>query len=325
MFNCFYFTVFEGKQQMYALNLPFSMNFKENEESIGFLFASKSKKSILKEAMPTLHFLEEINTDLIDEKREEFEICNQLNCFMAFVEKRKQRVEKVESTKGWIGVAHKELQYFHMANLINYLTEHKEYCTSECYGAICKVLFSDEYMSMSRSDMLHSGFFSDGLNYSPISNNELDRIFLYYISEGQKPIVYNCAHIIDVPLATLDHIFRSENIIKKCQHCGKIFVPQRANEQYCNGLSPEYTDKTCKEAMKYKKQLERESQNPIYQEYKRTYNALYRRTLTRDLRKQEAAEIHLKAFMITSDDLKEKMSEEEYIKWLISQKKYKNK
>ena len=306
---------------MYSLNLPFSIDFKNDKEHISFFVTSRSQKNKLKEAVPKLHSSDEMHDDLIDIREEIFEICTQLNKFIAFANKRKKRFETIADFKPYpIGYSHKELQYFHMVNLIEYLTDHKEYCTHGGYEAACRVLFSDEFMNIGRSDALDRGFYIDGLNYSPISNHELDIAFSAYIQGRQKPIIYDCAHIIDVPLATLDNIFRSGNIIKKCQHCGKIFVPQRVSEQYCNGQSPEYNDKTCKEAMKYKKQLERESQNPMYQEYKRTYNALYRRTLTRDSKKQERAQRRLEYFMIESEKFKTKMNKEEYINWLVEQK-----
>lgn len=309
---------------MYDCKLPFSMGFKGEKEIVSFWVSTESVALKLKKSIPIIHYSKAMKHDAVDFEEHEYKICDQLNYFMKVVEKRKARIDRIKKIKGWIDLNHKKLQYFHIYNLINHLAEHKKYCNSEFYALICQLLFPDEYIRTLSSQLMTRESFGGILDVIPIPDESIEKIFLNYIEQTKNPREYNCMGVIDVPLVTLDHIFRSGNIIKKCKHCGKIFVPQRSSEQYCNGLSPEYEGKTCKEAVKYIKQLERERNDPIKQEYKRTYNALYNRTHTKDSKKQELAEKRLSQFMNESEKIKTQLSLEEYRQWLILQKKSKS-
>lgn len=60
--------------------------------------------------------------------------------------------------------------------------------------------------------------------------------------------VYTCDGIEDVCMATLYHLLKLKMTIKKCNNCGKYFIPLRRSDAiYCDRRSPFNPSKTCKE------------------------------------------------------------------------------
>lgn len=59
---------------------------------------------------------------------------------------------------------------------------------------------------------------------------------------------YSCENIFEFITANLYNIFDSGLTVKKCNNCGKFFVPyNRSDTIYCDRVSPQDVAKTCKE------------------------------------------------------------------------------
>lgn len=66
-------------------------------------------------------------------------------------------------------------------------------------------------------------------------------------------------------ISFLCNFFRNNpnKTIKKCEHCGKWFVPDKRTTKYCDRLSPKYKNKTCKEAAVLINKLLNEKSNEV--------------------------------------------------------------
>ena len=63
-------------------------------------------------------------------------------------------------------------------------------------------------------------------------------------------------------------------IIKKCENCNKLFIPDKTDQIYCNNLY-EDTQKTCKEIGAINKRKEKVEDSKILKEYNREYKRMY--------------------------------------------------
>lgn len=96
----------------------------------------------------------------------------------------------------------------------------------------------------------------NNLNISNIDDNTLNSLddeFLDYkvnnrnlnSSEG---FIYSCENIDELFSLFMITIFERHYIISKCQNCNKYFVPFKKNDAlYCDRISPQKDNKTCKE------------------------------------------------------------------------------
>lgn len=130
--------------------------------------------------------------------------------------------------------------------------------------------------------------------------------------------------------AELYQLVKSGRTIKRCANCGKLFSPNKADEKYCVRLSKEYPGKNCKQAAKYKKQLQREHSSETLKLYKSINTMLCRRAMNAPLKEREHAQIILSSFRDEAYNWKRKLKsgeaqESEYIAWLNSFKKRRKK
>ena len=126
--------------------------------------------------------------------------------------------------------------------------------------------------------------------------------------------------------AELYHLLKTGRIIKRCEHCGKLFVPNKADEKYCIRSSKEYPGKNCKQAVKYGKQLQRERGEESVRIYKSINTMLSKRARDATIAEKEQAQTILYSFRNEAAILKRKLKngdiqEKEYIEWLNSFKK----
>ena len=91
--------------------------------------------------------------------------------------------------------------------------------------------------------------------------------------------IYMCAStdmsfmIMQLIYATLLHYFKRGYIVGVCQNCGKVFITEnRSDEKYCKRTSPQDSEKTCAQYMKYEKQKIHNSTDT-----KKEYNRILRR------------------------------------------------
>jgi len=137
--------------------------------------------------------------------------------------------------------------------------------------------------------------------------------------------IYHCNDLNDIITASIYHILKSGYTFKKCGNCGKWFVPYtNKNEEYCNRISPQYNDKTCKEANILIKSNERIKNDEVQKLQKRVYN-LHRSKLEAGYGDPEKFEQFKQDKATWKEELDKGMkTEEEYITWLKSHytKKY---
>lgn len=115
--------------------------------------------------------------------------------------------------------------------------------------------------------------------------------------------------------------FHSNKVIRRCENCQKWFIPNnKVDTKYCNRISPQYSDKTCKEAMILIKKIQNEKSDETKRFEKKIYNKL--RTAYKNYEK-ESDKLKLEIFMKTKEEMKQKLknsviTEKEYQEWLLS-------
>ncbi len=137
-------------------------------------------------------------------------------------------------------------------------------------------------------------------------------------------------HLPETCLSLLYMIFSDSKVVRVCEHCGKLFVPEnKADTKYCNNRSPQYKNKSCSEAAAYIKQLELLATDRVAKRRKSAYNNIKNKRDSRDLDKAvyEAYDRHLKAFQgIYKEKRKQfglgQLSEDELILWIDSMSKW---
>lgn len=121
--------------------------------------------------------------------------------------------------------------------------------------------------------------------------------------------------------------------IKECRHCCKFFIPDKSDTLTCDRISPQYPEKTCKEAAKHIKRLKRENNDEMLKQHKIVYNmklAKYNNAKdsgNKKLEKQLYDDLY-NNFIPTSSKFRKDVkngtkSKEEYLKWLNGFKKRK--
>ena len=134
----------------------------------------------------------------------------------------------------------------------------------------------------------------------------------------------------DLLIFVIDHTFANNNkaLIKKCSNCNKYFVTKKADTKYCDRPSPQYPEKSCKNAADLILKNKKATQDEVYSTYKKIYN-LYRNKVnsTIDDEKNHLAEEEFEIFKEKNSSWKEKykngnVTEEKYLEWLRSH--YKN-
>ena len=163
---------------------------------------------------------------------------------------------------------------------------------------------------------------------------------IYSVSADSDGCIYDSYHCIHTQeshsiveqlcTAELYHLVKSGRVVKRCERCGKLFAPKKADEKYCIRRSAEYPDKSCKLAAKYEKQLQRERSSLSAQRYKSINTMLALRAKNATLNEKERLQSELCAFRDEADSWRRRVKsgearEEEYIDWLNSHKKRKPK
>lgn len=66
---------------------------------------------------------------------------------------------------------------------------------------------------------------------------------------------YYCNSSKDLLIATLDTIFRNKetSVVKRCENCNKLYIAKKLDTKYCDRISPQMDNRTCKQAVDYEK------------------------------------------------------------------------
>lgn len=141
---------------------------------------------------------------------------------------------------------------------------------------------------------------------------------------------YEISSLKDLFCVFFNYLLENNITINKCKNCGKYFIPaNRTDEKYCKNISPQNSNKTCKEiGSKLSFAYKRDSE-PISREHNKTKVALSMR-ISRAKKKNDFEEVnkvskHLEKYLSNyqkklNNYNKHKISEEELINWIISQK-----
>lgn len=144
-----------------------------------------------------------------------------------------------------------------------------------------------------------------------------DKAYFCKIGHHERPIIEQ------ICFALIYQVLNAGYSFKKCELCGKWFVPQNANEKYCLRKGMRLDGKNCSYAAKYMKQLARERSSESAKLYKSINTMKARKAYEAPLSKQEELRAELYAFRDEAVQWKSKVksgekSEEEFVEWLNS-------
>ena len=122
--------------------------------------------------------------------------------------------------------------------------------------------------------------------------------------------------------------------VKKCRNCCEWFIPNKSDTLNCDRISPQYPDKTCKDAAKHIQRLKRENANESAKIYKSLYTIMLNKynaakdigdsKLSEELRK-ELYDVFMPSANQWKLDIKAAVkTEQEYLEWLNSHKRKKD-
>lgn len=77
--------------------------------------------------------------------------------------------------------------------------------------------------------------------------------------------------MMDAILFAIHNLINSGDTIKLCKNCGKLFVPLRSDAFYCDNISPQDNQKTCKEYGNYQQWLKNIESNEATKLYRKIY------------------------------------------------------
>ena len=139
--------------------------------------------------------------------------------------------------------------------------------------------------------------------------------------------IFNINNLIELLNLSLIRIIDKKITITKCLNCGNYFIPEnRSNEKYCNRISPQNPNKTCKEYGAKKTYRDEIKSTPIKYEHNRT-SQFYRMRINRAKSQKEKNK-----YESIFNDYKEnyqknkikyksgKLKESDFVEWIKNQK-----
>lgn len=90
--------------------------------------------------------------------------------------------------------------------------------------------------------------------------------------------IYRITNFQSLFIATLQELFKSKKVIKSCNYCNLLFIPEnRADEIYCKRLITSGSKKTCEMLAKEKKRQQDEAEFPCKKVYKTIRTAFHKK------------------------------------------------
>ena len=184
------------------------------------------------------------------DKAEEFSV-NQVDTLPVL--NRCEEMLKTFTAKGKVELNRKSLLAF-----IDEAVTHKEYCTADMLYRFDYFLYYSLWELKTRRNTWVDATYQDidtmqkGLSASATATEIKD---IYDRTNIEK---YICratdvptAMLIQVAFSLMLHLFKRGQIIKRCDRCGKLFIPTRASDKYCQRKT---NGKTCGEIRKEESQ-----------------------------------------------------------------------
>jgi hypothetical protein len=172
---------------------------------------------------------------------------------------------------------------------------------------------------------LSNSDFMDYINSNNISPEEITNLLDKHNVISKKTYKLSCIeHLLNV---SFKNIIEEDLTIRYCENCNKFFITKnRTDEKYCDNISPQAPDKTCKEYGKIKLTRENSKSKLYVKEYDATRVLLYKRIEKakgkyEELKAIEKLQTYLKDFKEKEKKfLNNKINEEAFINWIISKK-----
>ena len=159
---------------------------------------------------------------------------------------------------------------------------------------------------------------------SSINKSEIEKVSKLLLNKDNEYIHittdYFCETTTDIFVATVSDLFKNKPnaVIKKCQNCGKLFIPKKRDAMYCEKISPQYDNKTCKQAMDVIKKNEALN-DPIKRLHKNVYNTLYTSSANNSKENEKILKSFIKQNKVKQSKYdKGLITTEEYASWLRS-------
>ena len=96
--------------------------------------------------------------------------------------------------------------------------------------------------------------------------------------DGSLTDEYTCSSILEICTVSFYKVLESKHVFRRCQNdqCQSWFVPRnKSDEKYCDNLSPQYPEKSCKEAMKLIKVLNKRHDDEVTRKLKNIRQMYY--------------------------------------------------
>lgn len=163
------------------------------------------------------------------------------------------------------------------------------------------------------------------INDSSIDKKETKKVSELLLNKENEYIHittdYFCSTTADILVATINYLFKNKPsaVIMKCQNCGKFFIPKNSTAKYCDRISPQFENKTCKQAMDSIKK-EQALNDPTKRLQKNIYNTLYSSYSNKKTKENKNILDDFKKENVVKKAKYKigKITQEEYIKWLKS-------
>lgn len=123
-------------------------------------------------------------------------------------------------------------------------------------------------------DLHHKSLNEDFDFYEPT-----DEIVFQIKNDLHSNLVNECNTVEDFIFWEFFSLLNNNVQIKRCQYCGKLFIPKgKYNSECCNRI-PEGEFYSCKKLMAKKRRKEKVKTSPIIYEYEKAYKRMYARVL----------------------------------------------
>lgn len=112
----------------------------------------------------------------------------------------------------------------------------------------------------------------------------------------------------------------TDYVVKKCKNCGKYFIPQnRSDEIYCDRISPQDENKSCKEygaQATYKEKLQNDETLKLYRRIYMQKQMLVKRNPDIEQYKNDFEKFKSESKIWKKDVKENRKTEDEYLEWL---------
>lgn len=136
------------------------------------------------------------------------------------------------------------------------------------------------HSKMHNNNISADNFIASCFKGDQLDNSKVKKLLDEFINNNEAltniAFTYHCSNSKELLSAIIQRIFEIKNnsVIKRCDNCGKLYIPKKLDTRYCDRISPQYEDKTCKQTMDVIKKNEALN-DPIKRLYKNVYNTLY--------------------------------------------------